>query len=74
MFAEQGYSPKNVARRVTWPSLSVKSPLYHSYEVKRMAIFGIMPPKTAPRPLYKPNAVSRLTISAPVAINPRDLA
>lgn len=35
-----------------------------------MAIFGTMPVTTAPRPLYNPSGVSRLTISFPVVRNP----
>ncbi len=35
-----------------------------------MAIFGTMPVTTAPRPLYNPSGVSRLTISLPVVRNP----
>jgi hypothetical protein len=38
--------------------------------VKRIAIFGMMPVRTAPRPLYRPNGVSRLTICAPVPMKP----
>lgn len=36
-----------------------------------MAIFGMIPPRTAPRPLYRPNAVSFFTISTPVVTKPR---
>lgn len=38
-----------------------------------MAIFGMIPLRTAPRPLYSPRAVSRLIISCPVARKPRAL-
>lgn len=51
--------------------LSASSCLYHSYEVNRMAILGMIPPRTAPRPLYRPRAVSFFTISTPVVKNPR---
>ena len=67
--------PRKVALLVTCPvSLSASIPLYDSYEVNRMAIFGMIPPSTAPRPLYRPRAVSLRTIWAPVATNPRGLA
>jgi hypothetical protein len=36
-----------------------------------MAILGTIPVSTAPRPLYNPRAVSRLTISFPVVRKPR---
>ena len=39
-----------------------------------MAIFGTMPVRTAPNPLYRPNAVSLFTISVPVVMNPRFFA
>jgi hypothetical protein len=45
-----------------------------SYDVKRIAIFGMMPVRTAPKPLYRPSGVSRLTISLPVVKKPRRLA
>lgn len=65
--------PKKVALLVTLPFSSASMPLYDSYEVNRMAIFGMIPPNTAPRPLYRPIAVSLRTISAPVAAKPRGL-
>ena len=44
--------PKNVACPLTAPVvLFARSCLYMSYDVKRMAIFGTMPVRTAPRPL-----------------------
>lgn len=39
-----------------------------------MAILGMIPPKTAPRPLYRPNAVSFRTMSRPVVTKPRGFA
>lgn len=55
--------PRKVALLVTAPvCLSASMPLYDSYEVNRMAIFGMIPPSTAPRPLYRPRAVSFCTI------------
>lgn len=67
-------SPKNVLCPETDPSLPASSCLYHSYEVNRMAIFGTIPVSTAPRPLYRANGVSRLTISVPVWMKPRRFA
>ena len=53
--------------------LSASQPLYVSKLVKRMAILGTIPDRTAPRPLYSASGVSRRTIMAPVAMNPRGL-
>jgi hypothetical protein len=39
-----------------------------------MAILGMIPPRTAPRPLYRPNAVSFRTMSRPVVTKPRGFA
>lgn len=61
----------NVDLEVTKPSLSASICLYHSYDVNRIAILGTIPVRTAPRPLYRPSAVSRFTISVPVLMNPR---
>ena len=52
-------------------SLSASQPLYVSKLANRIAILGTIPDSTAPRPLYNANGVSRFTISAPVARNPR---
>lgn len=75
-FSEKGkvkyHLPMKVDLLLTLPvCLSASSCLYHSYEVNRMAILGMIPPRTAPRPLYRPRAVSFLTISTPVVTNPR---
>ena len=51
-------------------SLSASHPLYVSKLANRMDIFGTMPERTAPRPLYNASGVSRCTICAPVAMNP----
>ena len=48
---EEIHLPRNVLCPVTIPFLSANICLYHSYEVKRIAIFGTMPVRTAPRPL-----------------------
>lgn len=52
-------------------SLSARNSLYVSKLAKRIAIFGTMPESTAPRPLYSASGVSRRTMLAPVAMNPR---
>jgi hypothetical protein len=54
--------PKNVAGPLTLPLESANNCLYFSYDVNLMAILGTMPVRTAPRPLYNPNGVSRLMI------------
>ena len=72
---KQWHLPRKVDLLETRPvCLSANNVLYHSYEVNRMAILGMIPPRTAPRPLYRPSAVSFFTISTPVVRKPRGLA
>lgn len=48
----KGLLPKKVACPLAAPAdLEESAVLYHSYDVKRIAIFGTMPVTTAPRPL-----------------------
>jgi hypothetical protein len=47
--------------------------LYNSKELKRIAILGTIPDTTAPRPLYKAQKDSFLTIFAPTPMKPRGL-
>ena len=54
--------------------LSASFCLYHSLEVKRIAILGTMPVRTAPSPLYKASGVSFFMMSFPVARKPRRFA
>lgn len=69
-----GHIPKNVPLPLIFPSSLLKSCLYHSYDVNRIAIFGTIPVMTAPRPLYKARGPSFLTISVPVVTKPRFIA
>lgn len=67
----QGHPPRNMPPTLVFPVfLFDNHPLYASKLAKRIAIFGTIPDKTAPRPLYKANGVSRRTIYAPVAKTP----
>ena len=68
------HSPTKVLRPDTVPSAEASNCLYHSYDVKRIAIFGTIPVMTAPSPLYSASGVSRLTISDPVLMKPRGFA
>ena len=68
------HSPTKVLWPDTVPSEEASNCLYHSYDVKRIAIFGTMPVMTAPSPLYSASGVSRLTISDPVLMKPRGFA
>lgn len=51
-------------------SLSANHLLYVSKLANRMDIFGTMPERTAPKPLYNASGVSRWAIWTPVAMNP----
>jgi hypothetical protein len=63
--------PRNMPPTAVLPvCLSASQPLYVSKLAKRMAILGTIPERTAPRPLYSASGVSRLTMYAPVAMNP----
>ena len=69
-----GDAPINMLPTLVFPVvLSANQPLYVSKLANRMAILGTIPERTAPRPLYSANGVSRLTIMRPVATNPRGL-
>lgn len=64
--------PMKILPTLVFPvSLSASQLLYDSKLANRMAILGTMPDKTAPRPLYSARGVSRFTMYAPVARNPR---
>ena len=55
---------------VFFVSLSANHPLYASKLANRMAIFGTMPERTAPRPLYSARGISRFMMYEPVAKKP----